>query len=100
MFRADNVAEDFPVFKQLGAKSNSKYKKPRRPSPPSEARPRKLPTGRRARSSPSPTTQSQCSAAVNQRETVASGQTREKSRIEFLIIYSHSIVAGGLPEIS
>jgi hypothetical protein len=29
----------------------------------------------------------QCSAAVNQRETVASGQTREKSRIEFPIAY-------------
>jgi hypothetical protein len=30
----------------------------------------------------------QCSAALNQRETVASGRTREKSRIEFLIILS------------
>jgi hypothetical protein len=28
----------------------------------------------------------QCSAAVNQRETVASGQTREKSGIEFPIV--------------
>ena len=59
-----------------------------RPYPPSEARPRKLPTGRRARSSPSPTTQSQCSAAVNQRETVAICQPREKRRIEFPIVRS------------
>jgi hypothetical protein len=28
----------------------------------------------------------QCSAAVNQRETVASGQTRERSKIEFLLV--------------
>jgi hypothetical protein len=29
-----------------------------------------------------------CAAALNQRQTVASGQTREKSRIEFPIAYS------------
>jgi hypothetical protein len=28
----------------------------------------------------------QCSAALNQRQTVASGQAREKSRIEFPIV--------------
>ena len=37
-------------------------------------------TGRRARSSPSPTTQSQCSAAVNQRETVASAPDARKEQ--------------------
>ena len=31
----------------------------------------------------------QCSAAVNQRETVAIGQTREKSRIELPIVRSN-----------
>jgi hypothetical protein len=33
--------------------------------------------------------QAQCSAAVNQRETVASGQTREKSKLQFPIISSN-----------
>jgi hypothetical protein len=31
----------------------------------------------------------QCSAAPNQRDTVASGQAREKSRIESSTIYIH-----------
>jgi hypothetical protein len=30
----------------------------------------------------------QCLAALNQRQTVAIGQTREKSRIEFPIVFS------------
>jgi hypothetical protein len=38
----------------------------------------------------------ECSRALNQRETVASGQTREKSRIEF----RPSIAATLLEEIS